>query len=228
MTDITETPMTLEEAIRARRSVRGYLDKPVPKKVIEKAFELAQLSPSNSNIQPWQVFVASGLTRDVLRELMMVQFKHGFERVSDFGYPDRFETPYRKRQVDCAVAMYGEMGITREDKPGRLKALFRNFELFDAPHVVFFCMEKSFPASVAVDIGIYAQTLMLAFTSLGVSTCAMGALRNWTNIPREVFGFGENLGVLFGMVFGYEDKSLPVNRLRMHRNPVEDCVTFKD
>jgi hypothetical protein len=56
----------------------------------------------------------------------------------------------------------------------------------------------------------------------------MGALRNWTNIPREVFEFGENLGVLFGMVFGYEDKSLSVNRLRMHRNPVKDCVTFKD
>lgn len=228
MTESTDITMTLEEAVRTRRSVRGFLDKPVPKEIIKKAFELAQLSPSNSNIQPWRVYVASGVTRDATRELLLTQFRHGFERVSDFVYPDRFEGSYRKRQVDCAVAMYKKMGITREDTLGRLNALLRNFEFFDAPHVVFVCMEKAFPASVAVDLGIYAQTLMLAFTSLGVSTCAMGALRNWTNIPREVFGFGEDMGVLFGMVFGYEDTSLPVNKLRMHRNPVEDCVTFKE
>lgn len=219
--------MTLEDAVRNRRSVRGFLDKPVPKEIIKKAFELAQLAPSNSNIQPWHVYVASGVTRDAIRELLLTQFKLGFERISDFDYPDRFDGVYRKRQVDCAVAMYGEMGIARDDKAGRLKALQRNFELFDAPHVVFFCMDKSFPASVAVDLGIYAQTLMLTFTSLGVSSCAMGALRNWTNIPREVFGFPDNLGVIFGMTFGYEDPSVPVNKLRMPRTPVEECVTFK-
>lgn len=228
MSEATDISMTLEEAVMTRRSVRGFLDKPVPTHIIDKAFELAQQAPSNSNIQPWRVFVASGVTREAIRELLLAQFKLGFERVSEFEYPDRFEGAYRKRQVDCAVAMYGEMGIARDDKIGRLNALMRNFELFDAPHVAFFCLEKTFPASVAVDLGIYVQTLMLAFTSLGVSTCAMGSLRNWTNIPREVFGFGDHLGVLFGMTFGYEDTSLPVNRLRMHRSPVEECVTFKE
>jgi nitroreductase len=228
MTESPDITMTLEEAVKTRRSIRGFLDKPVPKEVISKAFELARLSPSNSNIQPWQVFVASGITRDAIRELLLAQFKLGFERISDFEYPDRFEGTYRKRQVDCAVAMYGEMGIARDDKLGRLNALLRNFELFDAPHVAFFCMDKSFPASVAVDLGLYAQTLMLAFTSLGVSSCAMGALRNWTNIPREVFGFDDKLGVMFGMTFGYEDPSVSVNNLRMPRSPLEECVTFKD
>lgn len=220
--------MTFDDVVKTRRSVRGYLDKPVPPEIITKAFELAQLSPSNSNIQPWQVFVASGITRDAIRELLIAQFNHGFERNSDFPYPERFSNPYRKRQIDCAVMMWKEMGITREDKIGRLTALLRNFELFDAPHIAFFCMEKNFPPTVAVDLGMYAQTLMLAFTSLGISSCAIGAMRNWSNIPREIFGFGENLGILFGMAFGYEDTSLPVNRLRMPRNPVKDCVTFKD
>jgi len=220
--------MTLEEAVLKRRSVRAFLDKPVPREIIRRAFAMAQRAPSNSNIQPWQVYVASGVTRDAIRELLLSQFKLGFERVSDFTYPERFEGAYRERQVACAVAMYGQMGIARDDKLGRLNALMRNFELFDAPHVAFFCMDKSFPASVAVDLGIYAQTLMLAFTSLGVATCAMGALRNWTNIPREVFGFPQNLGVMFGMTFGYEDASQPVNQLRMHRSPVEECVTFME
>ncbi len=220
--------MTVEEAVKTRRSVRGFLDKPVPQKIITEAFELAQFAPSNSNIQPWQVFVASGITRDAIRELLIAQFNHGFERNSDFDYPDRFRDPYRKRQIDCAVNMWTEMGITREDKMARLLALRRNFEIFDAPHIAFFCMEKAFPSTVAVDIGIYAQTLMLAFTSFGISSCAMGAMRNWSNIPREVFGFGDNLGILFGMAFGYEDPSVPANNVRMPRNPVTDCVTFKE
>ncbi len=220
--------MTFEKTLKTRRSVRGFLDKPVPQEVITQAFELAQLSPSNSNIQPWQVFVASGITRDAIRELLIAQFNHGFERNSDFDYPGRFNEPYRKRQIDCAVNMWTEMGITRDDKMGRLNALLRNFQLFDAPHIAFFCMEKSFTATVAVALGIYAQTLMLALTSLGVSSCAMGAMRNWSNIPREVFGFGDNLGILFGMAFGYEDPSVPANNVRMPRNPVEECVTFKD
>ncbi|MBW2709899.1 MAG: nitroreductase [Deltaproteobacteria bacterium] len=220
--------MTFEETVKTRRSVRGFLDRPVPQKIITEAFELAQLSPSNSNIQPWQVFVASGITRDAIRELLIAQFNHGFERNSDFSYPERFDGPYRKRQIDCAVKMWTEMGITREDKIGRISALLRNFELFDAPHIAFFCMEKSFTATVAVDLGIYAQTLMLALTSLGISSCAMGSMRNWSDIPREIFGFGENLGVVFGMAFGFEDTALPVNNLRMTRSPVTECVTFKD
>jgi len=220
--------MTFEEAVKTRRSVRGFLDKPVPQNIISEAFELAQLAPSNSNIQPWHVFVASGTTRDTIRELLISQFNNDIEQDFDFDYPSRFADPYHKRQIDCAVNMWTEMGITREDKIGRFNALLRNFQLFDAPHIAFFCMEKAFPATVAVDLGVYAQTLMLTFTSLGISSCAIGSMRTWSNIPREVFGYGDNLGILFGMAFGYEDPSVPANNVRMPRNPVADCVTFKD
>ena len=39
------TDMTLEEAVRARRSVRGFLPKPVPKALMTQVFELAQWAP---------------------------------------------------------------------------------------------------------------------------------------------------------------------------------------
>jgi len=226
LTELLHT--TFDEVVKTRRSVRGFLDKPVPPEIINRAFELAQLSPSNSNIQPWQVFVASGKARDSICEKMMAEITAGYPMNPDFLYPERFEGVYRKRQVECATTLYNQMGIERSDKTGRLSALLRNFELFDAPHVAFFCMEKSFPASVAVDLGMYAQTLMLALTSLGVNSCAVGAMRNMPHITREVFGFGENLGVLFGMVFGYEDTAVPANHLKMGRKPVAECVTFKN
>ena len=49
----------IERAIFERRSVRGYLKKSVPKKIIRNIFHLAQRAPSNANIQPWYVYVAS-------------------------------------------------------------------------------------------------------------------------------------------------------------------------
>ncbi len=218
--------MNLEQAIRIRRSVRGFLDKPVPDATINKAFELAQLSPSNSNVQPWQVFVASGESRNIIQKKMYELITGGDLGSPDFDYPMKFEGNYRKRQVECAAALYQEMGIARDDQLGRMNAILRNFEFFDAPHMAFVCMEKEFPQSVAVDVGMYAQTLMLAFTALGVSSCPMGAMRNHPQVPREVFGFEDNLGVLFGIAFGYEDTGIPANKTRMGRVPYTECVRF--
>ena len=59
--------MSLEEAVRSRRSVRGFLNQPVPQDVLNKIFDIARWSPSGTNMQPWQTFVASGALRDRLR-----------------------------------------------------------------------------------------------------------------------------------------------------------------
>ena len=37
--------MSFEEAVRSRRSVRGFLDRPVPQDVMEKVFDIARWSP---------------------------------------------------------------------------------------------------------------------------------------------------------------------------------------
>ena len=55
--------MTFDEAVRARRSVRGYRPDPVPESVLRECLELAQLTPSNCNVQPWRVYIASGEVR---------------------------------------------------------------------------------------------------------------------------------------------------------------------
>ena len=57
---VTDPDMSLIDAIYGRRSVRGFLDKEIPKDVLNRVFEIAQKSPSNCNVQPWKVYVASG------------------------------------------------------------------------------------------------------------------------------------------------------------------------
>ena len=84
---IDSPKMSLEETILARRSVRGFLDIPVPREIIDEALELAQRSPSNSNIQPWKVFIASGKTRDKIRDEILTSVTRGDFGASDFSYP---------------------------------------------------------------------------------------------------------------------------------------------
>ncbi len=219
--------MSLETALRERRSVRGYKPDPVPEAVLREVFELAQLAPSNCNIQPWQVFVASGATRDELKKRMVERAMSGTPVNPDFEHLPNFEGVYRKRQVDCAVELYNNMGIARDDKMGRMRATLRNFELFDAPHVCFIGMDKSFGVTVALDVGMYVQSLMLLMTAHGIGSCAQGSMRYYPDDVREVFGVGEKTAILLGISFGYEDEAVAANKTRVGREPLSENVVFK-
>lgn len=49
--------MDVYEAIRTRRSVRAYQDKPVPEEVLNRILEAARLAPSAANRQQWKFIV---------------------------------------------------------------------------------------------------------------------------------------------------------------------------
>lgn len=224
---VTPDTITLRDAILGRRSVRGYLSTRVPQETLDAIFALAQHAPSNCNIQPWKVFVASGEVKDKLRAAMVERVTGGVPFNSDYEYPETFAGDYRRRQVDCAMALYDQMGIARTDKAGRMHAVVRNYEMFDAPHVCFIGMDKIFGASVAIDVGMYMQNLMLAMTAHGVACCPQGTMRYYPDLVREAFGIGDDTNILLGISFGYEDTSVPANRTRIGRDPIDASVVFK-
>ncbi len=219
----------LAQLVLARRSVRGFLSQPIPEPTLRAVFETAQRAPSNCNVQPWRCYVASGAARDRVRELLLARIDAGVRPTFDFqdGNANAFEGDYRRLQIECAVALYSEMGIAREDRAGRFRAVRRNFELFDAPHVVFVGMHKTFSTQVALDVGGYLQTLMLAMTSHGIACCAQGSLRNYPDVVRTVFDVPDDVGILCGISFGYEDTAVPANRTRVGREPLETNVQFR-
>ena len=83
--------LSIEDAIINRRSVRGYLKKEVPKRVINNIFQLAQRAPSNSNNQPWNVYVSSGKSKDRLRDQMVKNVLNKVKPNSDYDYPVVFK-----------------------------------------------------------------------------------------------------------------------------------------
>jgi len=51
--------MDVYDAIRTRKSVRAYLDKPVEPEKLERVLEAARLAPSANNIQEWRFVVVT-------------------------------------------------------------------------------------------------------------------------------------------------------------------------
>ncbi len=218
----------LDKTILERRSVRGFLpDRTVPSDVVQAALKLAQHAPSNCNVQPWRVFVASGSQCNRLREALVQGISNG-EPPQAEDEQDTFPPPYRQLQVECAVALYNEMGIERGDHAGRATAMLRNFELFDAPHVAIVCMQKSFGVGVALDVGMWVQTFMLALWARGVASCAQASLRQYPQIIRPVLKIPDDLRILCGVSFGYEDPAVPANRTRQQRAALEENVVFME
>lgn len=217
----------LDQTIRERRSVRGFLpDQLVPRETIDEALELAQHAPSNCNVQPWRVFLATGDRCESLRRALAEALAES-EAPAPEDPVDTFPGDYRRLQVECAVALYREMGIERDDRQGRLNALFRNFEFFGAPHVAIVTMEKQFGLGVALDVGMWVQTFMLALWSRGIGSCAQASLRQYPHILRRELDIDESLRIMCGVSFGYEDTEVPANRTRQTREPLHTNVTWR-
>ena len=214
------------ELLQQRYSVRAFTKEPVSEDVLQEVFSLAQQSPSNCNVQPWQTYVVSGAQKDALKNALVNTVMKQQPPNPEFNWKVGYEGKHRERQFGSANALYSAMDIAREDKMKRNMAMLRNWAFFDAPHAAFFAMDKYLDIMGAVDIGIYAQTLAMLLQERGIACCMQGALGQFPEPVKEMLNIPEEQGILFGMSFGYEDKTAAANTARTERSELSEAVQF--
>lgn len=223
---MTSASMSVSRTLQQRFSVRAFKDTPVPQPLLDEIFRLAQHAPSNCNIQPCRAYVVSGASRDRLQRELVKEILSGRPVNPDFAWDVRYQGVHRERQFGSANALYSAMGIERKDKERRQVAMLRNWQFFGAPHAAFFTMEKYLQLTGAVDLGIYAQTLALLLAERGIASCMQGALGMYPDPARRLFELPDEVGILFGMSFGYADDDAPANKARTDRVPPDAAVRF--
>ncbi len=219
--------MTFQDVVRARRSVRAFLGKPVPDEVIQNVLEDASLSPSNCNTQPWEVHIVSGNALAELSVILLQAFERG-EFSRDFTF-DRTEYPGAsgKRGDAQAADYFGALGIARENHGDRRFSAARNLKFFDAPHVALLFMPSvGDNARVAGDIGMYGQTFLLSLVAHGLGGIPQTFLGFFSDQIRKAFGVSHDLKLLFGISFGYPDATSPIDSYRIGRAPLTETVRF--
>ena len=213
----------LEQAITERHSTRMFLpDKPVPAELVQEALDLAMRAPSNSNIQPWHVVLASGPARDRLVAALLKEAKSAPPKVPVL--PEAFA----HMRSDLGKLVYGSMGIAREDKDARAQAVLRNWEFFKAPLAGIVCMHRDLDYVDAMGVGMFLQTLLLALTARGLGTCVQVSIAGYPGIVRDQLNISEDMRVLCGLAIGYPDPAFPANNLWVPRNPTDSNVALVD
>jgi nitroreductase len=220
--------MNVTDAIQSRMSCRAFLDTPVPLETIRSMFETAKRAPSGGNLQPWQVHVLTGAPLQAFLALVRQKLRDQpqGEGTEYPVYPPNLKEPYRSRRFKCGEDLYATICVPREDKQRRLAQFARNYELFGAPALMFFVIDRHMGADQWADVGMFMQSIMLLAREHGLHTCAQEAWAAWHRTVAEFIGLSPELMLFCGLACGFRDEAAPINRLRTDRASLAEFATF--
>jgi nitroreductase len=216
----------VDAVLADRHSCRAFRDEEVSRPDIEWMLERAQRTASWCNAQPWQVVVVSGEARRRLADALTARARLG-ERRPDVPPPLEYRGVYGERRRESGYALYGSLGIRREDRERREQQRLENFRFFDAPHTAIVSTEQSLGMYGAADCGAYVSSLMLAAQSLGIATVAQAAVAMHSDVVREQLSIAEDRLILCAVSFGYEDDAHPGNAFRTSRASLAEAVRWE-
>ena len=218
--------MDIVEAIRSRKSIRGYKPDPVPKEILREILDIAIRSPSAMNTQPWEITIVTGEVLDNIRRGNIEMLNSGVPPHPEVSHAP-FEDKHRQRQVDLAIQIFKLMGIAREDKEKRAEWRQRGFRLFDAPAAIILSIDKSLGELMTVlDIGAIAQTVCLTALHYGLGTCINDQGIMFPEVVRGFTRIPESKLMAICIAIGYPDWDFPANKLETNREPVESVVSW--
>jgi len=220
----------VDGAIISRRSVRGFLPRPVARKAIDEILSVAARAPSGTNMQPWRVHVLCGESRQRLVDALLHAFdKEAGQHSNEYKYyPDVFFEPYLGRRRKVGLDLYSLVGVGKGDMVGRRAQSRKNYQFFGAPVGMIFTMNRNLNAGSWLDYGMFLQNIMIAARVRGLDTCAQGAFNLFHKVIRKELSLPEEDMVICGMALGYEDPQASENALQTERVPLDEFVIFSD
>ncbi len=227
--DLYAPAVTVDAAIRTRRSMRAFLPTPVPEPAIRDLLTLAGRAPSGSNIQPWQAHVLTGDALARLKTRLTRAFLDGEKHQRDYRYyTETIEEPYLERRRLCGWGLYGTLGIAKGEREKTREQQARNWQFFDAPAGLVFAIDRALEKGSWLDYGMFLQTIMLAARGHGLHTCAQASIAQYPELVRAELGLSSDLLVICGMALGYADPDAVVNTFQPARIPLGDYAHFHE
>ncbi len=217
-------------AITSRRSLRRFLDKPVPRSTVEQILEIASRAPSGTNMQPWKVHVVAGATKAAVgRDIVAAYLGEPQAHEQEYRYyPPHFPEPYLARRRKVGWDLYGLLGIVKGDKAGMQKQHARNFVFFDAPVGLIFTIDRVLEKGSWLDYGMFLQNIMVAARGAGLHSCPQAAFAKYHRVLRRHLDIPDDEVVVCGMSLGHADLEAPENSLVTEREPLANYTVFHD
>ncbi len=220
--------MKVSDAVASRFSARAFTAEPVEAATVRRIIDRARQAPSGGNLQPWHIHVVGGQALEAFK-LKIVERRRIQPRGDEPAYavyPPALAEPYRSRRFKCGEDLYASIGITRDDRSGRLQQFAKNLEFFGAPVALFFTLEKFMGPGQWAHLGMLIQTIMLLAREEGLHSCAQEAWSMWHETVCEFLAVPDDQMLYCGMALGYADENHPINAWRTDRASMKDISQF--
>lgn len=228
----------LEKILKSRRSIRLFDGSVIPEVAVRKALELAMLSPSSSNLQPWQFFRLRKPGPEAKAAFLnQTAALTASELVVAVARPDRWQESNRK-----IIARLMASGASKPPHynylmhyHGRIVPFAHDRGLFGIKgfirHAVIWLLgifrpvtregffSNSLRERAVKSTALACQTLMLSLTAQGYDSCPMEGLdskrlRKLLRLPRRAV-------IVMGIAVGKRQLSYtPPHRIRFEYDEV--------
>ena len=205
------------ECIKTRMSIRKFRPEPVPADILTKIIDTAKWSPSYKNSQPWEAVIVSGKKKEELTELLIALLEKNAPPSPDIPEPVSWP-PVINERISALIKKRSELTGKDLNAPEvKKKAKIANFRFYGAPHGIFLFQDASLPEWSLFDIGLFAQSLMLAAHACGLGTVPQAFLTDFARETKEFLGIPESKRLVLGISTGYPDLESEANRHRTDR-----------
>jgi nitroreductase/NAD-dependent dihydropyrimidine dehydrogenase PreA subunit len=192
----------LMKIIRARRSIRRFQDKAIPREEIEKILEAMRYAPSGSNLQNWHYIVITDPEKIQHFASEVMKLFYLVKKVLKIKFLVRWFVSKTTRELLLDPKTKHSMEQLISDYKAGRDVIF-----YKAPCVVIL-HSPEYGNIAGADGGIALTHGMFAAQALGLGTCWIGfaqealhrnkTLRKWLNIPKGRKCYGV-------FVLGYPD-----------------------
>lgn len=216
------------DVVLGRRSIRGFLDKPVPREVIEDVLRLAMRAPSSFNNQCWNFTIVTGEPLDAIRRGNTEGILAGKPDSREFRRHEAQPAAHRERQIAVAKQLFGAMGIERHDKEGRQDWVLRGFRQFDAPVSIVVTYDRELLGSdiAPFDCGAVTNALVNAAWSKGLGCVINSQGIMQSPVVREHAQIPDDQVIMICVAIGWPDETFPANAVLSERRSVEEAARF--
>ena len=222
-------PSALTDLLHRRRSVRAFSDKRVDPAVLEAVFAAAQRAPSGGNLQPWQAVVLTGAPWQRVKDAVAARIamgREGQQAESDI-YPEGLTDPWESRRFGVGEALYGALGIPRDNKAGRLAQFMDNYKGFGAPVMLFLHCSRIMGPPQWSDMGMWLQSVMLLLVEHGLASCPQECWAMYGQAVRETLALGEDQILFTGLAIGHANEDAAVNQWPVPRVGLNEVIDWR-
>jgi len=212
------------ECIKTRMSIRKFKPNPVPLEILKNVINTAKWSPSYKNTQPWEVIIISGEKKEELSKALVELLERNTKPSPDIPEPLSWP-PAIQARITALMKKRSELtGVDMFSLEALRRAKLANFQFYGAPHGIFLFQDSSLTAWSIFDMGLFAQSFMLAAHAYGLGTVPQAFLTDYAQHVKKFLGILESKRLVLGISIGYPDLESPMNKFRPGRIETDEIV----